>query len=475
VNVTGAVTIFWFRRDLRLRDNPALLEALRSSNGQVLALFVLDADFCSSAGRTRAAYLRRSLESLDASLGGALVIRRGEPGAVLVELARESGARTVVATKDFGPRGRVRDERVATTLTSSGVSVSYLDSPYVVAPGTVRTAAGTGCLVFGAFKRGWQREAIPAPLEWDQDVTWVRASTESLDSLDEMVARRRPDYFGDLPDGPAPRPPAAGEDAAQTQLARFTRRVEGYEHTREVPGLDATSRLSPFLRFGALHPRQVLHALHALTPSQEKFRDELCWREFYADVMFHHPESASRTFQSSMRTLRVDRGPEAQERFRSWARGETGYPLVDAGMRQLLEEGWMHNRVRMVSASFLVKHLHLDWRWGARWFMWRLVDADLASNQHGWQWAAGTGTDAAPFHRVFNPTLQAKRFDPEGAYVHHYVRELVSTPVPACLEPGAGASLFASGYPAAIVDANEERLEALRRFAEARASAGETT
>ena len=148
-----------------------------------------------------------------------------------------------------------------------------------------------------------------------------------------------------------------------------------------------------------------------------------------------------------MRALRVDSGPEAQERFRSWARGETGYPLVDAGMRQLLDEGWMHNRVRMVAASFLVKHLHLNWRWGAQWFMWRLVDADLASNQHGWQWAAGTGTDAAPFHRVFNPTLQAKRFDPEGTYVHRYVEELRSTPAPACLEPGAGASLLPRTTP----------------------------
>jgi len=464
------VTIFWFRRDLRLRDNPALHEALRSSNGQVLALFILDDEFLAPSGPSRAAYLRRTLEALDASLGGSLVVRRGEPAAVLTELARESGARAVVATKDFGPRGRARDERVATMLTSDGVSVSFLDSPYVVAPGTVRTAAGSGCLVFGAFKRGWQRQVIPDPVDAPRAVRWVRASSTSLDELDDFAARARPYYFGDLPDGPALRPSSAGEDAAWIHLARFVERARDYEVTRDVPGLDATSRLSPFLRFGALHPRQVLDAVRGVTASEEKFRDEVCWREFYADVLFHHPESAWRTFQPSMRALRVDSGPEAEERFRSWARGETGYPLVDAGMRQLLDEGWMHNRVRMVAASFLVKHLHLDWRWGAKWFMWRLVDADLASNQHGWQWAAGTGTDAAPFHRVFNPTLQAKRFDPEGTYVHRYVKELRSTPAPACLEPGAGASLFASSYPAAMVDANEERLEALRRFAESRAS-----
>jgi len=469
VSVSDITTIFWFRRDLRLGDNPALGEALRSSNGRVLAVFVLDPEFALRAGLTRAVYLRRTLQSLDDALGGALVLRRGEPAVVLRELAREIGARALFATKDFGPRGRDRDARVAIALEAAGVTASFLDSPYVVTPGTVRSAAGTGFLVFGAFKRGWRREDVGAPLDAPAGVSWIRAPSVPLDQLDELVARERPAYFGDLPDGPAANVPAAGEGAASLALTNFVRRVHGYEVARDTPGLDATSRLSPFLRFGALHPRQVLDALDGDPTSHEKFRDELCWREFYADVLFHHPESAWRSFQPSLRALRVDSGPAAEERFRAWARGQTGYPLVDAGMRQLLDEGWMHNRVRMVAASFLVKHLHLDWRWGAKWFMWRLVDADLASNQHGWQWTAGTGTDAAPFHRIFNPTLQAKRFDPEGTYVRRYVDELRATPAPACLEPGADSSLFASGYPEAMLDANEERLEALRRFAEARA------
>ncbi|MFZ1063260.1 MAG: deoxyribodipyrimidine photo-lyase [Acidimicrobiales bacterium] len=468
--MTGTTTVFWFRRDLRLHDNPALREAVRSSNGRVLALFVLDPAFASRAGRTRGVYLARTLHALDQSLGGALVVRRGDPASVLVELARETGARAVVATTDYGPRGRARDARVAGELARAGVSTTYLDSPYAVAPGTVRTAGGSGYLVFGAFKRGWRRELVRAPLDAVGGVSWVRAASVVIDELDELVGRERPEYFGDLPDGPAVDLAPAGEDAAAASLTSFVRRLGDYELARDVPGLDATSRLSPYLRFGALHPRQVLAVLDGDSPSHEKFRDELCWREFYADVLFHHPESAWRTFQPSMRALRVDRGPAAEERFRTWARGQTGYPLVDAGMRQLLDEGWMHNRVRMVAASFLVKHLHLDWRWGAKWFMWRLVDADLASNQHGWQWTAGTGTDAAPFHRIFNPTLQAKRFDPDGTYVHRYVSELRATPPPSCLEPGAGASLLASGYPDAIVDANEERLEALARYAEARAA-----
>ena len=461
-------TIFWFRRDLRLADNPALREAVRRSNGLVLATFIIDDELSAPAGPTRARYLRRTLEALDASLDGSIVIRRGEPSRVLAALANECGARTVVATADFAPYGRARDQRVREDLREANIETMFLDSPYVVVPGTVRNQAGAGYLVFGAYARGWSTEPLPAPLDAPSDVTWLRAPSLALDELEDAAGTRRPSYFGDLPDAPAPRLMAAGEEAAFAQLALFRAHLDGYAQGRDVPSRDATSRLSPFVRFGVLHPRQVLAALSGTSPDHQKFVDEIGWREFYADVLFHHPASARQSFQGSMRPLRYDNDAKAQERFRAWALGETGYPLVDAGMRQLLEEGWMHNRVRMVAASFLVKHLHLDWRWGARWFMWRLADGDLASNQHGWQWTAGTVTDAAPFHRIFNPTLQAKRFDPDGVYVKRYVEELRDTPAPDCLEPGGGSSLFNARYVAPLVDANEERLEALARFAEAR-------
>jgi deoxyribodipyrimidine photo-lyase len=213
----------------------------------------------------------------------------------------------------------------------------------------------------------------------------------------------------------------------------------------------------------------VLAALADASLDERSFESQICWREFYADVLFHHPESVGRELQSSMANLRVDRDSAAVERFQQWARGATGYPLVDAGMRQLLHEGWMHNRVRMVTASFLVKHLHIDWRWGAKWFMWRLIDGDVASNQHGWQWTAGTGTDAAPFHRIFNPSLQAQRFDPEGVYIRRHVRELSSLAPPQCLLPSAaGGFRGPEGYPAPMVELNRERIEALSRFAAAR-------
>ena len=230
-----------------------------------------------------------------------------------------------------------------------------------------------------------------------------------------------------------------------------------------------TSGLSPYLRFGCIHPRTALNAVAGDDEGSVTFRSEIAWREFYADVLFHEPRSARETLQPSLRSLRWDSGPIAVEHFQAWARGETGIPLVDAGMRQLLAEGWMHNRTRMICASFLVKHLHIDWRWGARWFMDRLIDGDLASNSHGWQWTAGTGTDAAPFHRIFSPIAQAERFDVAGSYIRRYVTELASVEPPQLYQPGGGSGLLRpEAYPEAIVELKAEREEALARFAEAR-------
>ena len=464
-------TIFWFRRDLRLTDNPALAEAVRRGDGEVAAVFVVDDVFAAPAGAARVDFLRRTLESLDRSIGGHLTVRTGEPAAVLTELAREVGAREVVATADFAPRGRERDDSVRDDLAARGITLHLVDSPYVVAPGLILSASLTPYRVFSAYRRAWEilppGQSVPAP----SGVRWCRLASSSLDDLSVRAALRRPWYFEGLPDS-TPRAVGAGEEAAHAALASFAHHVDRYDETRNAPGLDATSRLSAHLRFGALHPRQVLAALDGESSARRTFRSEIVWREFYADVLFHRPDSVREVMQPSLVNLRVDCDDAARVRFATWAKGETGFPLVDAGMRQLLEEGWMHNRVRMVSASFLVKHLHLDWRWGARWFMWRLIDGDVASNQHGWQWTAGTGTDAAPFHRVFNPTRQAERFDPDGSYVRRYVRELAAVPAPNCLQPGGGAGLFGAAYPAPMLDVDVERREALARFAEARAAPG---
>ena len=464
-------TIFWFRRDLRLRDNPALVEAVRTGDGYVAAVFVVDPVFMAPAGPTRATYLRATLDALSESLGGRLIIRYGDPVAELASLAHEIGANEIFATGDFGPKGLLRDQRAKEVWSAMGLNSYFVDSPYVVAPGSVTTKTGTPCRVYTAFRRGWEAGVIPEPANEPEGVRWLEGQSQGLDDVVGHSGVHRPAYFGDLPDEPPENLMDAGEVAAHRRLGEFRANVDQYGELRNFPAMDGTSRLSPFLRFGALHPRQVLHAMSGTSTGRRTFESEICWREFYADVLFHNPGSVRDVLQPTMAHLRVDIDDRAIERFRDWAMGQTGYPLVDAGMRQLLAEGWMHNRVRMVAASFLVKHLHLDWRWGARWFMWRLIDGDVASNQHGWQWTAGTGTDAAPFHRIFNPTLQAERFDPDGEYVRQYVPELSHVSAPTCLQPGAGQGLFGATYRAPIVDASIERHEALTRFALARESA----
>ena len=451
-----SVSLYWFRRDLRLDDHPALAAA--AAAGDVVGVFVADDALLAAAGATRRAYLAATLAALDDEMGGALCVRVGEPGEVLVRLALEVGASAVFATADYGPYGSARDQRVTAALAARGVAAHFLDSPYAVAPGVVRSVSGDPYRVFTPFRRAWAREVVPPPHRAGA-VGWRVTSGESAALVARLGGTRRPWYFGDLDDGPAPCG-GVGESAAHARLEDFVERSENYGASRNRPDLDATSRLSAYLHFGVLHPRQVIAAV-----GEETFVAEIVWREFYGDVLFHRPDSARESLHAAHARLEVDRDEAAALRFQRWARGETGFPLVDAGMRQLLAEGWMHNRVRMVVASFLVKQLHLDWRWGARWFMWRLVDGDLASNQHGWQWCAGVGTDAAPFHRIFNPTLQAERFDPEGDYVRRYVTELADVHAPFIHQPGAGGRV--DGYPAPMIDLAAERREALARWAAA--------
>jgi deoxyribodipyrimidine photo-lyase len=259
--------------------------------------------------------------------------------------------------------------------------------------------------------------------------------------------------------------PVAGEAAAHERLEAFV--ADGlarYDRRRDEPGVDGTSHLSPHLRWGELHPRQVLAELGP-SKAHATFATELCWREFYADVLRCHPTSGWTNLDRRMDAMPVDTDKAARARFDAWAGARTGYPIVDAGMRQLRATGWMHNRVRMITASFLVKDLHLPWQWGARHFMHHLVDGDLASNSHGWQWTAGTGTDAAPYFRIFNPITQAQRFDPDGAYVRRWLPELEGLADAHVHRPWAPSGAPPSGYPSPIVDHADERAEALRRYA----------
>ncbi len=447
----------WFRRDLRLADNPALLAA--AVDGPVVPVFVLDDTLRAPSGAPRLAFLYRCLRELDASLGGRLVIRTGRPAQVLATLAHEVGATSVHAAADYGPYGHARDEAAAAALADVGAELVLTGSPYAVEPGRTVKPDGSPYRVFTPFYRAWSDLGWAAPVP----------APEHLDLLDWASGD---DVSGDsVPADPPVQStlPAAGEAAALARLGVFVEEsVAGYARTRNVPGADGTSKLSPYLKYGALHPRQVLAALASRHGGEEKFRKEIAWREFYADVLWHHPESVREPLVAGTGAIAVDTGSEADRRFAAWALGQTGFPIVDAAMRQLLAEAWLPNRVRMVVASFLIKDLHLDWRRGARHFMAHLVDGDLASNAHGWQWVAGTGTDAAPYHRVFNPVLQGEKFDPTGAYVRRWVPELADVPKDAIHQPWTLGLVAPDGYPAPIVDHGAERRVALDRYAAAK-------
>ncbi len=481
--MAGAVpAVLWLRRDLRLGDHPALLAAGR--DGPVLPLFVWDPALQRAAGASRVAFLVRTLRALDEDLrrhGTRLCVRTGRPEQVVPAVARELGAGAVHVSKDFGPYGAGRDRRVAAAL--GMVPLVPTGSPYAVSPGQVRTGAGEPYRVYSAFARAWRARGWPPPAPSDPAaVRWVELAGEDLPAEPA------------LPEGL--RLPAAGERAALDAWRRFRDgALAAYAEDRDRPDLEGTSRLSAHLRWGTVHPRTLLADLEldigadgrrpgarpgagrgaptgagrGAPPGADRFRAELAWREFYAAVLAAWPASARSSFQPRFANLVWDDDPD---HWRAWAEGRTGYPLVDAGMRQLLGEGWMHNRVRMVTASFLVKDLHQDWRRGARHFMAHLVDGDLASNQHGWQWTAGTGTDAAPYHRILNPVTQARRFDPDGTYVRRWVPELRDLPAPAVFEPWRAPAGPPAGYPEPIVDHAAERARALEAYGRVSPGAG---
>jgi deoxyribodipyrimidine photo-lyase len=453
-------SLLWFRRDLRLSDHPALLAALDAAGdgGAVVPVFVVDPRLWTPAGAPRRQFLRDSLAALQDSMDGALVLRAGNPATVIPDLVREVQADSVHISADTGPYGRQRDAAVERAL--GDVPLERTGSPYAVTPGRVTKADGTPFKVFTPFARAWRAHGWRAPAARPDRVPWQTGiASDDLPAAQDTDARL----------------PAAGEQPALAAWARFRdERLRDYPEARDVPGTDGTSRLSAYLKYGCIHPRTLLHDLASIRADGEavrRFTDELAWREFYADVLWHRPETAHEPFDARMRTMAYDDGPDADERFAAWAAGRTGYPIVDAGMRQLLGEAWVHNRVRMIVASFLVKDLHLDWWRGARHFLAHLVDGDLASNNHGWQWVAGTGTDASPYFRVFNPTRQGRQFDPDGDYVRRWVPELRDVPDRFVHEPWTAPDGVPAGYPEPIVEHAHERQVALARYQQVRSDA----
>ena len=440
----------WFRRDLRLGDNPALLDA--AEDGTVLPLFVLDPALWGPAGPSRRAYLADSLRALDAQLrerGTRLSVVRGDPVGRVAQAAKAVGAERVHIAADHGPYGERRDRAVEEALAAADVQLLRTGSPYAVAPGRVRNGSGEPYKVFTPFSKAWTEHGWRGPVDPPSDGAW----TELKDGV------------ADIPDPALPaglQLPEAGEAAALRRWQEFLPEVSEYDTLRNDPGRDGTSRMSVHLKYGEIHPRTMLADLARLRSSgAATYRKELAWREFYADVLRANPGSARDYLRTEYKEMAYEQPGPA---FEAWQEGRTGFPIVDAGMRQLRHSGWVHNRVRMIVASFLVKDLHVEWQHGARHFMHWLVDGDLASNQHGWQWVAGSGTDAAPYFRVFNPTGQSRKFDPSGSYVRRWVEELSdAAAVPDPHEPDPDVRR-AVGYPDPVVDHAAERREALARW-----------
>lgn len=441
----------WFRRDLRLRDNPALSAA--AADGGVLALYVLDPALWGPAGGPRRTYLLHGLQALDASTGGHLHLRRGDPVEQVVRAAADVSARAVHIAADFGPYGRRRDAAVERALAARGIALVRTGSPYAVSPGRVSKSDGEPYSVYTPFYRAWRTHGWRAPATDPAELRWTRAT-----GSDQLPVE---------PPLPGLSLPPSGEEVARRRWANFRdSALADYADNRNRPDLDGTSQLSHHLKWGEIHPRTLLADLSTRQGTGvETYRKELAWREFYADVLFRRPDSAREHFRPDFAAMRYD---DADDRLAAWREGRTGYPFVDAGMRQLRTEGWMHNRLRMVVASFLVKDLHVGWRHGSRHFLRWLRDGDLASNNHGWQWVAGSGTDAAPYYRVFNPVTQGLRFDPTGEYVRRHVVELRHLPGATAHEPWEHPDGYAHGYPHRLVDHGVERVEALARYAELR-------
>lgn len=437
--------MLWFRTDLRLRDHPALTAAVEAGPDGVVPLLVLDDRFWGPGAGARQAYLAALLREFDRCIGGLHVVR-GEPAREVPRVAQLVGAESVHVTADFTPYGAARDADVEAAL---GVSFVRTGSPYAVSPGRVVRSDGQAYQVFTPFFRAWQEHGWRAPAPAPTDVCWLRPAEPSHP----------------LPDVRPPEAltlPPVGEAAAHEHWHQWVEaHLADYAATRDRPDLDTSSRMSAHLKWGTMHPRTLLADL-AERPGEgtDAYVRELAFREFYADVLRRRPDSAFGYYDRRFEHLQHDE-PDAD--VEAWKQGRTGFPIVDAGMRQLLHEGWMHNRVRMIAASFLVKDLHVEWTHGAAHFLDRLVDADLASNQHNWQWVAGSGTDAAPYFRIFNPVAQARRFDPRGDYVRRWVPELAHLEAPAIHEPWT-LSPPPARYPPPLVDHAEERREALRRY-----------
>mgnify|MGYP002778965955 CR=1 FL=1 len=473
--------IVWFREDLRLADHPALTAAA-NSGAPVIPLYVLDTSpERRPFGGASLWWLDKSLRALEADLrtrGVRLVLRRGPALDVVSAVATEAGAAAVFWTQGVEAWARAQDQALSAELRAAGIAPEPRFGGFLVDPVSVRSKSGGPFRVYAAFRRAvapaFGAEApLPAPERLPAPPAWP--ASDKLDAWG--LHPTEPDWSKGFSDW---RP---GEAGARERLDRFLREaLLTYGEHRNLPHVEGTTRLSPHLRFGEISPRTVICAARAaasarpeLQAAEEKLSFEVAWREFHHHLLADNPDMADRALRPAFERFPFRQAPDE---LRAWRRGRTGYPIVDAGLRQLWITGWMHNRVRLIAASFLVKHLLIDWREGERWFWDTLVDADPANNPASWQWVAGAGIDAAPYFRIFNPVTQGERFDPEGAYVRRWVPELARLPASAVHAPWTASpeALAAAGvelgrtYPRPMVDHAAARRRALAALATLKAT-----
>jgi len=486
--------VFWHRRDLRTADNlglaAAAAEAARdddddddgdsddaAGSGGVLPVFCFDERVLEHAGPPRVAFMLDALADLREryrAVGGDLAVRFGDPSAVLPELAAAVDADRVVWNHDYSGLAEERDEAVRAALEDAGVAHEQFHDAVHHRPGAIRTNAGDPYSVYTYFWKKWRdrEKADPAPEPAARDL----ADAGALDSVGETALPTLGDLGFDEPEADVPE---AGTERARALLADFCEDdVYRYAERRDYPADGATSRLAPHLKFGTIGVREVYEAAQAATAdaetdeareSVEEFVGQLAWREFYTQVLYFDQGVVTENYKDYEQPIEWRDDPEALQ---AWKDGETGYPIVDAGMRQLREEAYVHNRVRMIVAAFLTKDLLIDWRAGYDWYREKLADHDTANDNGGWQWAASTGTDAQPYFRVFNPTTQGERYDPDAEYIREYVPELRDAPA-GVIHDWPDLSLserrkHAPDYPDPIVDHGERREEAIAMFERAR-------
>ena len=459
-----SLAIHWFRRDLRLNDNTALNAAI-ATHQEVLPVYVISAwkEKHRWTGAPRQQFLVECLRSLDKTLlqaGSRLVIRQGNAVSALLKLVEETGAKAVYTNRDPDPFGQAVEMELEKALKQVGAAFYPCKDHALHERDEVLTGSGSAFRVFTPYSRAWAKLAKPKA---GAHVTRIQtpATVDSLPLPTLATWRLQPEDV---------HLPEAGEAAAQERLRKFV--ASGflkYAQTRDLPAAEGTSRISQDLRFGLLSIRNVHAALETAARganteqarSAQVFINELCWREFYFQVLWNKPEVLELEYSPAYRGLPWSTDTVAFER---WCRGQTGFPIVDAGMRQLFHTGFMHNRVRMIVAMFLTKDLHLDWRMGEQWFMQRLLDGEIASNNGGWQWSAGTGTDAAPYFRIQNPWTQSLRFDAEGTYIKKWVPELEKVPAALLHKAPAPGLRLVPEYPLPMVDHGRERDIALATY-----------